>query len=332
MLTGKSFIGVAVGIASMASFGAAQAQDAIRIGTSSTGSVFYTIAVGAGEVINKHAKVNTTVESVGGSTANVNGLKAKKVEFAVANAFAAFSGYFGQHKFKGRKVDLRLVLQAQTSNRYLVLRKAAGIKTLKELEGKTIVAKRRALPELEIVFDAMMKAHGVNISKINKVATSKTPATVKALRAGSVTGAMMPFSYKSGQVEKPARDGVIEFPYITKAKRDEILKTLPSVFFGSTMPAKNFTGQSKPVHLFSLNTYFLVRPDVSEDVVYRVTKAIAENTKELSTYHKSGRLWTGKRAVANIALPFHKGAIKYFKEKGLWGAKQDAQQAKLLKR
>lgn len=55
----------------------AWAQQAIRIGTSSVGSVFYTIAIGAGEIIQKHAGLNATVEPVGGSSANMRGLGAK---------------------------------------------------------------------------------------------------------------------------------------------------------------------------------------------------------------------------------------------------------------
>ncbi len=51
----------------------AWAQQAIRIGTSSVGSTFYTIAIGAGEIIQKHAGLNATVEPVGGSSANMLG-------------------------------------------------------------------------------------------------------------------------------------------------------------------------------------------------------------------------------------------------------------------
>ena len=73
----------------------AWAQQAIRIGTSSVGSTFYTIAIGAGEIVQKHAGLNATVEPVGGSSANMRGLAAKKIEFAIANSFAAFTAFKG---------------------------------------------------------------------------------------------------------------------------------------------------------------------------------------------------------------------------------------------
>ncbi len=103
----KGFVraGLAVATATFVLAGAAAAQDVIRIGTSSVGSVFYTIAIGASEVITRHAKINATVEPVGGSSANNRGLAGKRIEFALANAFAAFTGYNGTHNFKKKSTS-----------------------------------------------------------------------------------------------------------------------------------------------------------------------------------------------------------------------------------
>ncbi len=202
------------------------AQQAIRIGTSSVGSTFYTIAIGAGEIIQKHAGLNATVEPVGGSSANMRGLAAKKIEFALANSFAAFTAFKGTHNFK-KPADVRLVVQGQPSYRWLLLRKGASIKRIQGLQGRTVIAKRRALPEIALVMDAYIKAFGLDKSKVQIVATTNSGQAYKAARAGSVDALLMPFSRKAAAVQKPMRDGVLEFFYTTKAKRDEMLKHLP---------------------------------------------------------------------------------------------------------
>jgi len=309
----------------------AWAQQAIRIGTSSVGSVFYTIAIGAGEIIQKHAGLNATVEPVGGSSANMRGLGAKKIDFAIANSFASFTAFNGTHNFK-KPIGVRLVVQAQPSNRWLLLRKGASIKRLKDLEGRTIIAKRRALPEIALVMDAYIKVFGLDRNKIKIVATTNSGQAYKAVRAGSVDALLMPFSRKAASVQKPMRDGVLEFFYITKAKRDEMLKNLPPVMWGNNFKAGVFEGQTKDLHLVALNSYFMTRAGVSKKVVYNVTKALLENTKEFATYHRAARLWTLKRTMRNVALPFHPGAIQYFKEKGVWTAAHEANQKKLLNR
>lgn len=307
------------------------AQEAIRIGTSSVGSVFYTIAIGASEVIQKHSGLNATVEPVGGSSANMFGLNAEKIEFALANSFAAFTAFKGQQNFK-KPIDVRLVVQGQPSYRWLLLRKGAGIKRIQDLEGRNVIAKRRALPEIELVMDAFVNGFGLKKEKINIIETTDSPQAYNALRAGSVDAALMPFSRKAAAVQKPLTDGVLEFFYASKDKRDEILRHLPPMMWGDTFEAQVFEGQEKELHLIGLNTYFLARPGVSNENVYKVTKALLENTKEFATYHRAAALWTLKRTLRNVALPFHPGAIQYFKEKRVWTAEHEATQKKLLGR
>ena len=316
-------------VAAMALAAPAQSQEAIRIGTSSIGSVFYTIAIGAGEIITKHAKLNATVEPVGGSSANMRGLAAKNVEFALANAFASFSAFNGTHNFK-KPIDVRMVVQGQASFRWMLLRKRAKIRRIQDLEGRTVIGKRRALPEIELVMNAYKKVFGLKNVKV--VAHTNSPQAYKALRAGSIDAAVMPFSRKAAAVAKPMNDGVIEFLYLPVSRRDEMLKHLPPMMWAGTFRAGTYKGQTKDLHLIGLNTYFMTRPGVSSDTVYRVTKAILENTKEFATYHRAAAQWTLKRALKNVALPFHDGAVRFFKEKGVWTAALEANQKKLLKR
>jgi uncharacterized protein len=320
-----------VGLGQLAIPSTVQAQEAVRIGTSSVGSVFYTIAVGASELITKHAKINATAEPVGGSSANVRGLGAKKIEFAIANSFASFSGFNGSYSFKkSGKVPVRLVLQGQASNRWLMVRKGANIKTAQDLKGRTIIAKRRALPEIALVMSAFNKVHGLDAGSMKLVATTNTGQLVKAIRAGSVDAAVMPFSPRAAQVQKPMSDGVLDFFYVDKAKRDAMLKHLPPMFWANTLKKGLFQNQMQAANVVSLNTYVITRPGVSDDTVYKVTKAILDNTKEFATYHKAGRQYSLKRALQNVALPFHPGAVRYFKEKGVWTGAHEANQNKLM--
>jgi TRAP transporter TAXI family solute receptor len=301
---------VALTTATMLVTGAASAQEAVRFGTSSAGSLFYTLAIGASEIIHKHAKLNVNVEPVGGSTASLHSLGAKKIEMAMANSFASFSAFHGQSKFK-KKIDIRLIIKGQPNYRSLVVRKASKIKSAADLKGKIIIGKRRALPENEMVMLAMMKAMGVPTGSLKLVSTTNSPQMYKALRAGSVDGAIIPYSPRSAPLVKVIHDDVIEFN-------------------AHTFKPGTFKNHKKPVHAFGLSTYIVARTDLSNDIVYKITKAIDENTKEFSSYHKAARAYTGKRTLDNFKLPLHNGAIRYFKEKGKWTAAHAKLQAKLL--
>lgn len=328
MSTRKMSISCVALAAGLLGFGAsAMAQEAVRIGTSSVGSNFYTSAVGISEVIQKNAKINTAVEAVGGSAANVRGLAAGRIEFALANSFAAFAGYNANYGFK-EKTPVRLVVQGHTNERVFFVRKGAGIKSPADLEGRTVVGKRRALPELELITDVFTKVHG--LKNVNVVATTTTSEVFKAFAAGSIDAAIIPTGPRAGNVQKAINDGHIDFLQWDPAKRDEMLKDLPELMFARDYNTKDYASVKPPVPTLSMRTYFITRPGVSDDIVYRVAKAMFEHTDELATYRKELAQWTMENTLKNVALPFHPGVIKYFKEKGVWTDALEAKQKKLL--
>lgn len=320
---------IALTAATMLVIGAASAQQAVRFGTSSAGSLFYTLAIGASEIIHKHAKLNVNVEPVGGSTASLHSLGAKKIEMAMANSFASFEAFYGEGKFK-KKIDLRLIIKGQPNYRSLIVRKSSKIKSAADLKGKIIIGKRRALPENEKVMLAMLQAMGIPSSSLKLVSTTNSPQVYKALRAGSVDGAVIPYSPRSAPLVKIIHDDLVEFFDLPREARDAAMKHVPAAFNAHTFKPGTFKNHKKPVHAFGLSTYIVARTDLSNELVYKITKAVDENTKEFISYHKAARAYTGKNTLADFKLPLHDGAISYFKEKGKWTAAHAKLQAKLL--
>ena len=306
----------------------ASAQQAVRIGTSSVGSNFYVNAVAISEVVQKKGGINTSVQAVGGSSANVRGLAAKRIEFAMANAFAAFSGYNGTYNFKGKKMPVRLVVQGHTNERAILIRKGAGIKSAKDFSGRTVIGKRRALPELALIAQQFEKVHG--LKNVNWVATTNTGEVFKAFAAGSVDAAVIPTGPRAGNVQKAIRDGHVEFLNWDSKKRDEMLKGLPELMFAGTFGPSAFEGHDFDAPVVAMRTYFISGPHVSNEIVYKVAKTMFENTKEMANYQKRLAEWTVDNSLKNVGLPFHDGVIRYFKEKKVWTDALEAKQKKLL--
>lgn len=301
----------------------------LRVGTSSVGSVFYTLAIGAGEMIREQTGINTTVEPVGGSAANVNGIGRGNVDLAIANSFATFSGYTGTGAFDER-VDVRLVLQGQPSFRWILVRRGAGIESAADLEGRTIIGERRSLPELRLVLDALAQAEGLDTSTMNIVATSNSGESMDAIAAGSVDAIVMPFSPRAGMIEEAMRGEDVDLLYVSEQTRDAMLEHLPPAFYGAEADAEMFSNQGGVAPLVSLNTYMIARPDLEEDAVYQVARAILENLDTFGTYHATGRLWTVENLLGSPAVPYHPGVIRYLREIDAWGEAQDALQEDLL--
>ena len=69
-----------------------------------------------------------------------------------------------------------------------------------------------------------------------------------------------------------------------------------------------------------------------DDTAYALVKVWWDNYKQLEPIHPQFRGWVPQGFVTtNATVPYHPGAIKFYKEKGVWTASHDAMQARLLK-
>jgi len=96
-----------------------------------------------------------------------------------------------------------------------------------------------------------------------------------------------------------------------------------------TLPAKTYQGQDNNVNVFSLASYMVAASRLSEDTVYKVTKTMFDNIGEFHTFHGVAKQWTLKETLDDPKIPFHPGAIRYFKEKNAWTPEMEKLQAAL---
>ncbi len=190
--------------------GTAQAQTALRIGVSSSGSVFYTLGVGLSSMLDKHAHISATAEPVGGSTANMFAINADKVDLAIANAGASYNAYHGNKPFKN-KVAVRLIAQGAPNLRQIVVRTSSGINKPEDLAGKTLIGKRPALPELGLITGALLKVYNIDPGKVKIISTTNTGEVVNALKSGTVDAAVIPGSAGAGYLQRLMRDKTIKY-------------------------------------------------------------------------------------------------------------------------
>jgi TRAP transporter TAXI family solute receptor len=80
--------------------------------------------------------------------------------------------------------------------------------------------------------------------------------------------------------------------------------------------AGTYPKQDKDVPVIGYSTHIVAACDLPEDVVYKITKAMAENVGDMAAVVKPIAGLTPKDMAVDIGVPFHKGATRYYKEKG----------------
>ncbi|HEY8580589.1 MAG TPA: TAXI family TRAP transporter solute-binding subunit [Beijerinckiaceae bacterium] len=306
-------------------------EQALRMGTSSTGSVYYTLAVAISKLLKEHGGISSTVEPVGGSTPNVFAIGSDRVDIAITNSMASYDGFHGLGRFK-KPLDVKLLVVGNPSLRQLIIRKGSGVKEPADIVGKTFIGKRPALPELEMITNAFFKVYGIDATKVRVIATTETNEAMDAFASGTVDAGIIPGSAGAGYFQKASRDGTIEFYPMPEAKVDEMLKILPKSVDKEMVPAKTYPGQEQPYWAFDMATTFVASgARVSEETGYKVVKAIFDHTDEFKTYHSAARDWTLEKTLRQAKIPFHPGLVRYLKEKKLWTDELAARQAQLAK-
>jgi len=318
-------------VPTLATVNSATAQEALNMGTASVGSTFYVLSIGLSKMIGKYAGVSVNVQPVGGSYPNLFALASKKVDIVMANSLSQYDRYHGNKPFK-KPFEVRMLAQGMPNFRVIVVRRGANVKSAADLAGRTMIGKRKALPELEKITAALLRVHGIAADKVKVVGTVNTKQVDQALRAGTVDAAAYPSARRQPLLTAMFQDEIVDFLDLSREKRDEMLKLLPGAFYAGIFKAGTFPNQKKDAYIFGLSTSLAVRADMSDDLAYRIVKTTLGHRDEFAKYHKAGLQWTVKQSLSNPSVPFHNGAIRYYKEVGAWTPELDALQAKLLKR
>ncbi|BEQ14788.1 TAXI family TRAP transporter solute-binding subunit [Desulfoferula mesophila] len=221
--------------------------------------------------------------------------------------------------------DLRVIL-AHPATIALATTKDSGIKTFKDLKGKR-VSYIPGAPTLNVKMDAFLAFAGLTWKDVKKVEFSGYAASLKALIEGktdaSVTVASASIMY---ELETSARGLYwIPFPPDDKAAWKRMNKVAPFL-----APAQETIGAGispeKPVWLAEYR-YPMITVYANKDAnwVYNMTKAMDEAFDLYKGAHKVMPLWNIKKSGKPPAdAPFHEGAIRYLKEKGVWTAEAQA--------
>jgi len=62
---------------------------------------------------------------------------------------------------------------------------------------------------------------------------------------------------------------------------------------------------------------FVVHQEMSDQLAYDILKALFDHKEELNQIHAQFKGITLENAVKGMPIPFHPGALKFYKEKGL---------------
>lgn len=294
----------------------AQNPKFLTIGTANTGGAYYPIGIAMADLLTNKLGIQTTAQTTGGGVENNLLVSTGKADLAITTGANAYSAYHGQAPYKAKMENIALMFSGLSKGVYqVVVNENSPIKSIKDLKGKKVVLGPPGGAAIPMTID-VFAAYGMSINDVKAFYVAYDDGT-DGLTSGNYDAVVVqsaipaPSIYQLTAAKKPIRLLDLE---------DAVIKALSTKFpyYERMDISKEAYGFAKPVATIYVANVVIVRKDLSEDLVYAMTKLFFENITRIIASHPSAKELSLENATKAMPMPLHPGAARYFKEKGIY--------------
>jgi len=301
------------------------------IATHAVGSLYNAIGTGIATVVSRHTPMTVRVQPFAGPPAWLPSMNEGDTDMGVLTSADAVTSYKGIILYKRPFKNTRILLVGGALQLGFYVRKDSSVQTVADLKGKRIPTDFPGIPIVGLSSRAGLASAGLSYADIVKVPVSDLQAGNQAFMEGRTDAGW--HAVRSPAVEEAnARLGGVR--WISLDDSAEGAKKMGEVYPGSypaIAKAGTAAGILKDVALLNNDIYLVSAKQLSDEAAYAVVKTLWENIKELWAAYPALASWRQERMVSkNAFIPYHPGAIKFFREKGVWDKSMDELQARLL--
>ena len=285
----------------------------ITLATGGTSGTYYAVGGVLGTVLGPKLTLSElSVESTGASKANVNMITDGEAQMAILQSDVINYAHNGTNTFEGEVEDNALWIAGIYNETVQILAKP-GINNVADLKGKTVCVGDVG-SGTEVNAWQVLGAAGLTKDDI-KVVNGSFQDGVDQLKDGKIDAAFTVAGAPTTAIVDYATTNELNLVSLSDSELAAIRSEYPFLV-QDNLPAGTYTGQANDVVCVAVQAALVASEDLSEDVVYEITKGLFENKAELEAGHAKFGFLDPK--VASIGtVPLHPGAEKYYKEIGV---------------
>jgi TRAP transporter TAXI family solute receptor len=308
----------------------AQVADVVTFAVPPEGSSGYLMVSAFSKIVTEKTPIKKVVfQTFGGAAGWPARMQTGEVNFGAHCGFQqVYEAYFGHGPFEklGRQKNVRN-LATGYGLPYGVNMMDPGITTMQQLKGKTVFV-QMTHSDQRIAAEVMAKAAGLEIGKDLKIIPVRSPQeAIQGLLTGRADGMM--YGLIPGLTEVQRARGLQSLS-IPDDMLQKVLEAAPVWGVVEIQPGQPPLKPERPVKTLEIQCGVAAGEQTSADTVYQMTKAIFDNLPDWTSVHPLAKQWSLQRAVQINVAPYHEGAIRYYKEKGVWTPALEAKQKELL--
>ena len=287
----------------------------ITMGTGGAAGTYYAFGGALGTQIKNSTGINVNVVTSDGSKANILGIDTGDYQLGTVQSDVMAYAWAGSRSFESEgKIDSFRVIGGLYAEAVQLVTTNANIKSVADLAGKKVSI---GAAGSGVYFNAVdvLAAAGLDLDDIDPQYQSFADSA-DALKDGKIDAAFIVAGAPTPAITELFQTNSAYLVPIDGAVATKLF-TDCEYYTEYTIPANTYKGQTEEVKTVTVKATLIVSASASEEDVYNITKAIFENIEAITTAHAKGAELSLENATSGMTAPFHKGAAKYFAEKGI---------------
>lgn len=292
----------------------------LAIVTGGTGGVYFPLGGGLAQLISRHIPgVQATAEVTPASVDNMRLIGAKRADVAFTLADTAFDAFKGLAAFNGNPIPIMSLTPLYNNFNHLVTIEGTGVSTIADVRGKRVSVGSPG-SGTEVTALRILEAAGIDPERDIRKERLGVAESADALRDRKIEAFFWSGGLPTaGVLDLASTPGI----RIRLVPLDTTLAPLQrkygNLYFRAVILKEIYSGMPSNAATVGVANLLVVHRDFSADLAYQITKLIYERRADLAQVHKEAANITVTGVAGRSPVPFHPGAIRYFRERGIEG-------------
>ncbi len=287
-----------------------------NVGTGGNTGTYYAYGTAIGQVIGDACGATFTIQSTGASKANIQLIDSGDIQLALVQNDVMDYAYNGTDLFSedGAVTSFGAIATLYPEVVQIVVNDDSDIESVADLAGKN-VSVGDAGSGVEFNATQILAAYDMTFEDISKQNLSFGDSA-DALKDGKIDAFFCVAGAPTTAIMDLATTNDIDLLTIDEEHAAALIEKYP-FYTEYTIDAGSYNGVDEDAVTLAIKATLIGSSELSEDVVYELTKAIFENKEDITVAHEKGSYLDTEYAVEGVSIPFLPGAEKYFKEAGV---------------
>lgn len=300
--------------------GAASAQT-VAISTLPPGAINNVQAAAVAKVIQENSDLQMRLITFNSPAAIVGAVQNGQAEFAFTSNEEAGDAANGTGEYNSAMSDLRVAFTVFPFRVGIIVRNDSDIHSVADLEGKRVGTGWTGFRQGIGLWNGLLANAGLSLDDVDPVPVTDLLRAADDFKAGKSDAFMFAVGGPKVAEANAAIEGGVRF--LDMDPSPEAVERMQAVrheyHVAQQNPAPPLAGVLEPTNLMEYFIVMMTNKNAPDDLVYKVLEAVYPNKEGLVAGHPSFNNFTPEgMAVQHDRMEYHPGAIKFFKEKGIW--------------